>query len=445
MLELTSVKELRGTVVLPPDPDLLPLIATTALVSGCPVVVETVEQTPYVAELTGHFASHMDVSHEETRLSFTPRGDRAVPLDLPLERLYCGEFMLLALLGAGYRVALSDATDERIAEWKELTDAARGQLSIERDDSRVVAALTLQPDTSLPRNIVPQEQLEPMLGLALGMGATASITVDYQVSTPLRHLLPLFGYDIDVRGQERGDNAIARRIYRMARKNRQASPTMLTVAVDFSVRPHDTVQIELPGDITLGAVYLAAKALVQRGSLVMDNVCLENWATPMLQLLRRMGCSAGVQPSRQTSFGQAGMIQLQRFERVGRKVECIPLSQYRGQLPAMITLALFSQGESVFRNLARLRHDTPNGIEMLSSFLELLGAHAGDMPDGIVLRGASQYDGFDVAEPMPAHVAAAWSVVALRCMGNSSIEDTALVRRWPRFGTTLKELCEGRT
>jgi len=445
MLELKSAKEVRGTVVLPPDPDLLPMIAATALVSRCPAVIKEFEETPYIAELAQRFTSHMEIAREGDQLTLTPRDDCAEPVELTTQDLYCGDFVLFTLLGAGYRVAFHGLTGDRVQEWTAFAESTHSVLCVEEEGPYTVVGLTLQPETSLPQVSVPQEQLQAVLGLALGMGATVSVTVEYHVSTPIRHLLTLFGYEFDVRGTERGSSNLARRIQRIARKAHQTLPVLLTIEADFSTRPRDTVEVQLPGDQSLAATYIAAKALVQRGNLVIDNVCLESWANPIIQVLRRMGCSPALQASRQSSFGQVGMVQLQRFERAGRRVDCVPLSQYRRQLPAMVAVALFSQGESVFRNLAPLRHDTPDTLQMLLSFLRTIGAHHGEMPDGFVLRGASQYDGFDIADPLPGYMAAAWAVAALKCMGTSSIEDTALTQRWPEFAQTLTSLCQTRT
>jgi hypothetical protein len=64
------------------------------------------------------------------------------------------------------------------------------------------------------------------------------------------------------------------------------------------------------------------------------------------------------------------------------------------------------------------------------------------MPDGIVIDGGRQYDGFDLSDRVPAPIAAAAAVAALHCMGKSTINDESILRRWPRFSETLLSLCE---
>ena len=67
------------------------------------------------------------------------------------------------------------------------------------------------------------------------------------------------------------------------------------------------------------------------------------------------------------------------------------------------------------------------------------------LPDGVVLKGTTQYDGFDVGEALPAPVAGAWTVAALKCMGTSSVNDSEVLKRWPDFADRLTAICELRT
>jgi 3-phosphoshikimate 1-carboxyvinyltransferase len=126
----------------------------------------------------------------------------------------------------------------------------------------------------------------------------------------------------------------------------------------------------------------------------------------------------------------------------GRKVECRPYWQYASVLPSRAVMAAFSQGQTVFRNLADLREDEPDGIAQLVACVSALGARFGEMPDGIVIEGSKQFDGFDIVDPLPAPVAAAFAIAALKCRGKSTVADDYIVNRWPDFPETLGSLCE---
>jgi 5-enolpyruvylshikimate-3-phosphate synthase len=180
---------------------------------------------------------------------------------------------------------------------------------------------------------------------------------------------------------------------------------------------------------------------VQRGQLFIGNMPVEPWACAILHFLRRMGCTAGIQQEAQTSFGAAGVVSLQKFKLSGHKIDCKPLYLYQRQLPMMVVCAVFAQGQSVFRELEDLRNDIPDPIERLLACVRLLGGRHGEMPDGIVVDGAKQYDGFDANEPYPASVNGTLAIAGLKCTGISAIEESDILRRWPSFATLLDTVC----
>ena len=230
-----------------------------------------------------------------------------------------------------------------------------------------------------------------------------------------------------------------------SKKTTGSTGLSFTVSGDFSRRTTtEAARIVLPGDDVLAAVTIAAKALVQRGNLIIENVPLEPWATQSLQLLRKMGLTPGIEETGTTTFGAVGNLQLQRFERIGRKIDCVPLYQFSRQLPSMVVVGAFAKGQSVFRQLGDLRDDTPDGIEEILTCLRAMGVHHGEMPDGIILKGANQYDGFDLSQSLPPATSAAFAVAGLVCIGKSTVCDEGLCGRFPDFAALLDSIGEFR-
>jgi 5-enolpyruvylshikimate-3-phosphate synthase len=89
-----------------------------------------------------------------------------------------------------------------------------------------------------------------------------------------------------------------------------------------------------------------------------------------------------------------------------------------------------------------LRIDEPDGIQQLNSCIASVGARYGEMPDGIVVEGAKEFDGFDIKTVLPAPLAGACAIAALKCRGKTTIADDALLRRWPGFPAMLSSLVE---
>jgi 3-phosphoshikimate 1-carboxyvinyltransferase len=157
-----------------------------------------------------------------------------------------------------------------------------------------------------------------------------------------------------------------------------------------------------------------------------------------------MGCKPAVQEAVQTSYGASGMVQLQRYTPVGRKCECQPLLNFVNQLPAMVVLSCFAEGQSIVRELEEVRQDATDALVQLCYCITLLGCRHGEMPDGIVIDGARQFDGFDLKIETPAGIAGSWAVAGLKCIGKTTIAADTLLQRWPQFKEMLDSVCEYR-
>jgi hypothetical protein len=61
------------------------------------------------------------------------------------------------------------------------------------------------------------------------------------------------------------------------------------------------------------------------------------------------------------------------------------------------------------------------------------------------MDGGKDFDGFDLAGNIPAHIAASFAIAGLKCMGTTTIEDETLKMRWPDFESYLSQLYDLRS
>jgi 3-phosphoshikimate 1-carboxyvinyltransferase len=280
--------------------------------------------------------------------------------------------------------------------------------------------------------------------LAMGMRKPIECIIDSPFVSPLRALLPCFGYEcrVQLRNQNKNEDPLLRRMRFIKTGKKSEGPPQFGVAVDFSKDPVRQAELTLPGDELFSALIVTAKCLVPRGSLLVENVCLETWNATFLQFLKNMGAVVGAQETHRCSFGSIGSLVVQKISPFGRKVDCRPRYQFARQLPAMLVMAAFAQGQSIFRNLEDLRNEDPDGIDRLNSCISALGARFGEMPDGIVLEGAKQFDGFDLSAPHPAAIAGAFAIAGLKCRGATTVADENILRHWPDFKEMLWSIVE---
>lgn len=452
MLTVKPARNINGKCILPPSPDLLLLTAVIALVRRQhAIVTPSVNNPALIEQWKKLFSGHLTIDTPDNGISFIPvYDDPAVRICFESTDIPRRDIIVFALLGAGKTVVFRSITNDRIAAWQQQAKRFGGTVSVETWEESKCLSLTECTFLSSEDTIIAEIDLPPLLGILLGAGKTQKWVVTYPVSSPLRTVAAAFGFILEVKSLhvvERDE--IARRMRMMQQKRRIGTgrSQQFSVLADFSLPPaeeNSTVSITLPGDELLCAVFTAAKCLFPKGSFTIGNVPLETWATPHLAFIRKMGCKISVQETGRTSFGSTGILHIQTSGLSGRKVECVPAAQYIPFLPAMVVIAAFAEGESVFRELDDLRLDEPDGIEQLEGCISALGIHHGEMPDGIVLKGGRDFDGFDLPQALSAPIAAAFTIAALRCIGNSTINDAQLTLRIPYFNELLKTYTEFR-
>ena len=445
MLEINYVRAIDGAITLPASSDLLLLSITAACALKRQSHISPVPQTPLHDSWITLFNDHCTISQTEHSLLIDPITNASADFMLNRHDIPYRDVVVFAALGAGKTVQAQAFTPRETARITAIAALVGCQLQIETGNGIIRLKIdTLPARLENKKGSTAIEDTHALIGLAMGGRRTLELTLDHPFVSPLRELMPSFGCPITVSSNTppKPTDPIARRIAAMQAK-RNPTGQQFKLEADFSsVNNSSGVAITLPGDEVLASLLFTAKSLVQKGSLTIENIPLESWAVQNLQLIRKMGCKIGIQETTTTSFGSCGSIQLQRFTRIGRKIDCLPRTQFEHQIPAMTILAAFAEGQSVFRNCAYLRDELPDGIYQITQLLRSLDVRFGEMPDGFVLDGAKQYDGFDSQDFFTAPLAGAAVIAALHCRGTSTINDQSLIERWPTLSAILSSICD---
>ena len=458
MIYLRPAKSVQGKVELPVSPDLLFMAALGACAAEREIRVAGVSETDVVSDIIRALRGHASVELSGNALQITPLpadGDRALLLALPDSLLPYRMIYLFMGLGMGKTVFARSMPQKQRQDF--IIQAKRIGITVETvefdDTDETLTGLKAASFNSVSaQNSCPNEDdCAALLSFLFGRGENLTFTIaDYHLSTPLRQLAGAFGFTLSAKqNTDAGNDPLAKRMRFLQGKQRDASAQglMYRVETDFTKRRdgNDSVMsIAIPGDEALAAALIALKCLIPKGDLEISNAPLEPWAAQAVSFFKKMGCKVNVKDSGKTAFGACGTVTVQKSEYVGRKVQCVPLYQYIGQLPYMAVTAAFAEGKSVFRELGALRLYEPDGLDQLEKSLRPLGVRHGEMPDGVVIEGAKEFDGFDIKEPLPAYMAAAFCAAGLKCVGKTSINSDSISARWPMFEKLIEEICEFR-
>jgi hypothetical protein len=449
VLTVKPAKSMKGNYQLPPSADLFVLATVLSISSRKSITLTPFTDTPLIRLWIDTLKGCAILEQLENGWSIKPvLEDPAQFIRISTPFVPYRELIIFTLLGMGKTIAFSSISHKRLQSWLDRARRYNIDLSISTYDDTAGISIINAPDQFAINKLHNDNDISMLLGLAAGFHGTLSFLINFPFTSPIRTIAALLGFEITVKSTiEKENDPMARRIKLMQKKTTVSSGMQYSFTANFTSKENDEsiIPITLPGDEVLSSLLLTARCLIQKGSFVLGNIPLETWSSPVLNFIRKMGTKVTAQETGRTSFGSTGLITMQKIELVGRKLECKPLANYESFLPSLTILAAFAQGQSVFRGLEDLRNDEPDGIDLIESCVRQLGARHGEMPDGIVMEGGKDFDGFDFEKAYHAELSAAFAMAGLHCVGTTTINDEYIVQRWPDFETILSTLFEFRS
>jgi 3-phosphoshikimate 1-carboxyvinyltransferase len=146
-------------------------------------------------------------------------------------------------------------------------------------------------------------------------------------------------------------------------------------------------EIEVPGDISSAAPFLAAAALVPGSDITIHDVNLNPRRTGFLDVLERMGAHLAIFNRHKAGREPVGDVQIQYSELGAVEVNGAEVPLLVDELPLVALLAVHARGKSVIRGAQELRVKETDRIEAVTDGLRSFGAHVTSKPDGWEING----------------------------------------------------------
>jgi 3-phosphoshikimate 1-carboxyvinyltransferase len=145
--------------------------------------------------------------------------------------------------------------------------------------------------------------------------------------------------------------------------------------------------IEIPGDVSSAAPFVAAATLLAGSELTVHGVGLNPTRTGFLDLLAHMGARVTVVNRRRLGREPAGDLDIGHAELVAASVEPAQVPGLVDELPLFALAAGCARGESVVRGAGELRVKETDRIETVTTALRALGIRIIASDDGFGVRG----------------------------------------------------------
>lgn len=200
-------------------------------------------------------------------------------------------------------------------------------------------------------------------------------------------------------------------------------------------------KIQVPGDISSAAYFIAAGLLVPGSRLLVKNVGINPTRAGFLEICRKMGADIGYL-NRQCQGGEeTADLLVTPKPLTGTVIEGAVIPSLIDEIPILAVMAAFAEGTTVIRDAAELKVKETNRIQTVTENLLAMGAEIIPTEDGMIIHGTGALKGTQIQSHLDHRIAMAFSVAALAAEGTTTILDSQCVDiSYPGFFAQLMDL-----
>ena len=182
--------------------------------------------------------------------------------------------------------------------------------------------------------------------------------------------------------------------------------------------------IEIPGDISSAAYFIAAALIVPDSEIILKNVGLNPTRTGLLDVLKKMGADIEILDKQTISNELTGDLRVKYSDLTGCTIEGDIIPRLIDEIPVLAVIATQAQGQTVIKDAQDLRNKESDRIKTIVAELKKLGANIEETPDGLIINGKTNLRGEVEVETYHDHrLAMSLYVAGLVCKKEILIKD----------------------
>ena len=182
--------------------------------------------------------------------------------------------------------------------------------------------------------------------------------------------------------------------------------------------------IEIPGDISSAAYFIAAALIVPNSEIILKNVGLNPTRTGLLDVLKKMGANIEILDKQTISNELTGDLRVKYSDLTGCTIEGDIIPRLIDEIPVLAVIATQTRGQTVIKDAQDLRNKESDRIKAVVTELKKLGADIEETPDGMIINGKTNLQGGVEIETYHDHrLAMSLYVAGLVCKKEILIKD----------------------
>ena len=211
-----------------------------------------------------------------------------------------------------------------------------------------------------------------------------------------------------------------------------------------SVKPRPSLtgrKIDIPGDISSAAYFIAAALIVPNSELLIKNVGINPTRAGILKVCQMMGADIKLENIKENGNELSADLLVRHSNLKGVNIGGSIIPTLIDEIPIIAVLSCFAKGRTVIRDAQELKVKESNRIDVIVDNLARMGADIEATDDGMIINGGKPLHGATIDSKMDHRIAMAFAIAGLMADGDTNILDSECVAiSYPGFFKDLINL-----
>lgn len=199
--------------------------------------------------------------------------------------------------------------------------------------------------------------------------------------------------------------------------------------------------VEVPGDISSAAYFIAAGLMVPDSEILIKNVGVNPTRDGILRVCQDMGADITFLNQSTASVEPTADLLVRHGALHGTEIGGAVIPTLIDELPMIAAMACLAEGDTVIRDAAELKVKESNRLEVMVNCLTAMGADVEERPDGMVIHGGKPLHGAVIDSRLDHRIAMTFAIAGLCADGETEILGADCVNiSYPGFYEDLRKL-----
>ena len=201
--------------------------------------------------------------------------------------------------------------------------------------------------------------------------------------------------------------------------------------------------IQVPGDISSAAYFIAAGLIVPGSQILIKNVGINPTRAGILEVCRKMGGDIRMLNRNEGRGEPTADLLVTHSSLKGTVIEGDIIPTLIDELPVIAAMACFAEGETIIRDASELKVKESNRIAVMAQNLTAMGAQVRETEDGLRILGGRPLHGAVIDSHDDHRIAMTFAIAALCSQGETKIQGRECVNiSYPAFYKDLGSLIQ---